>query len=128
MNTSPSSELNNRPSGGFELWAWLFMRLSGVALLLLALGHLVIMHLIHNVDSIDFSFVAGRYRFFYWRLYDLALLLLALLHGMNGLRIILEDYLRGFWRSLARGLIFGVLIVFGLLGSWVILTFKGVPK
>src|SRR5579859_2461037 len=112
MNDSSHSELKTRPSGGFELWAWLFMRLSGLALLLLAIGHLVIMHLLHNVDSINFSFVAGRYRFIGWRLYDLSLLLLALFHGLNGLRIILEDYLKGFWRTLARVFVVGALILF----------------
>ena len=123
-NLDASSHSHPRPSGGWELWAWLFMRLSGLALLVLALGHLVIMHLTHNVDKIDFFFVAGRYRLWVWRLYDLALLLLALLHGMNGLRTIAEDYLKGAARLWARGLIAFLLVVLGGLGSWVIVAFK----
>jgi succinate dehydrogenase / fumarate reductase membrane anchor subunit len=101
------------------------MRLSGLLLLFLALGHLVIMHLLNNVDGIDFAFVAGRYRFAGWRLYDLALLLLALIHGFNGLRTILEDTVKkGAWRTCARGLIAVLFAAFGALGSWVILAFK----
>ena len=33
-----------RPAGGWELWTWLFMRISGVVLLVLAVGHILIMH------------------------------------------------------------------------------------
>ena len=42
-----------RPQGGLELYAWLFMRISGVVLLFLALGHLAIMHLINNIEVVN---------------------------------------------------------------------------
>src|SRR5437588_718049 len=35
-----------RPAGGYELWSWLFMRISGILLLVLAVGHVVIMHVL----------------------------------------------------------------------------------
>ena len=41
-----------RPTGGFELYAWLFMRVSGVLLLFLALGHLAIC-LLYTSDAAD---------------------------------------------------------------------------
>ena len=51
-----------RPIGGFELWAWLFMRISGLVLLVLAVGHTLIMHLPSGgVDRVDFGFVAARW-------------------------------------------------------------------
>ncbi|MFM7719510.1 MAG: succinate dehydrogenase hydrophobic membrane anchor subunit [Actinomycetota bacterium] len=84
-----------RPAGGFELWAWLFMRVSGVALLLLAVGHVLIMHLPDGgVDRIDFGFVATRWGTPLWRAWDWALLSLALVHGVNGLRVVVQDYVR----------------------------------
>ena len=92
MTTSLASYGSPKPSGGFELWSWLFMRLSGLLLLGLALGHLVIMHLINNVDAIDYAFVAGRYAGWFWRGYDLLLLVLAMFHGLNGVRILIDDY------------------------------------
>ena len=116
-----------RPAGGLELWSWLFMRLSGLALVLLALGHLVLMHLIHNVDTIDYNFVARRYAttFSWWRFYDLALLLLALLHGLNGLRILIDDYVHPpRWHAAAMGLLYTVGAVFLILGAGVILFFR----
>ena len=49
----------DRPSGGFELWSWLFMRICGLVLLVLAVGHVLIMHVLdEGVDRVDFGFVA----------------------------------------------------------------------
>ena len=48
-----------RPAGGFELWSWLFMRISGLVLLILAVGHVLIMHVLdEGVDRVNFGFVA----------------------------------------------------------------------
>ena len=60
-----------RPVGGFELWMWLFMRISGIVLLLLALGHTLIMHLpAGGVERVDYSFVAERWASPFWRTWD----------------------------------------------------------
>src|SRR3990172_5615582 len=84
----------------FELYSWLFMRISGVFLIVLALGHLAIMHIFNNVDTIDYEFVAARFATPFWRIYDLLMLLLALLHGLNGTRTIIDDYIhRQGWRK-----------------------------
>ena len=106
------------------------MRVSGVLLLLLALGHLVIMHLLNNVEVINYKFVAGRWSGnwnMFWRSYDWLMLFLALVHGLNGLRTILDDYLRpGGWRVLCMSLLYTVGLVFLAVGSIVILTFQPV--
>src|SRR5207245_9289939 len=73
-----------RPESGVELYAWVFMRLSGILLLVLALVHLFVMHVVNNVDAIDFRFVAQRYATPFWRTFDLMMLWLALIHGLNG--------------------------------------------
>jgi succinate dehydrogenase / fumarate reductase, membrane anchor subunit len=114
-----------RPESGLELYAWIFMRVSGLALLFLALGHLLIMHLIHNVDNIDFKFVAARYATPFWRTYDLLMLWFAMIHGVNGLRTVLVDYIsaRG-WRVLSLASLFVVGFVLLTLGSLAILTFQ----
>ena len=117
-----------RPESGLELYAWIFMRISGVVLLLLALGHLLIMHIIHNVDNIDFQFVANRYATPFWRTYDLMLLWLAMIHGINGVRTVLVDYVnaRG-WRLASLASLFLVGFVLLTLGSIAILTFQAPP-
>lgn len=116
-----------RPESSLELYAWLFMRVSGIALLFLALGHLAVMHLINNVDIIDYRFVAARYATPFWRTYDLVMLWLAMLHGLNGARTVVDDYLlsRG-WRLAALWTLGLVGFVLLSLGSLVILTFHPV--
>jgi succinate dehydrogenase / fumarate reductase membrane anchor subunit len=77
----------------FEQWAWRYMRWSGVLLIPLAFGHLLIMHIINSVYTIDYHWViTTRWAFVPWRLYDAGLLWFAGLHGYNGLRIVIKDY------------------------------------
>ena len=115
-----------RPAGSaLELWSWLFLRVSGALLLVLAGGHMLIVHLINNVDAIDFLFVATRWQAVGWRVYDWLLLVLALVHGQNGLRLVINDHVRS--RSVRRAvhvLNGGLLVVFLALGTLVVATFR----
>lgn len=103
------------------------MRVSGLLLVFLALGHFAIMHLIHPIEELSYDFVAHRYQFLRWRLYDLALLLLALLHGLNGVRILVDDYIHSErWHTVAYWILKILGVVFGVLGTVVILIFQPV--
>ena len=83
-------------SGGrtnYEMWSWIFMRVSGIVLVFLVLGHLLIMNILDGgVQRINFAFVAGRWSSPFWQVWDLLQLWLAMLHGANGLRTIINDY------------------------------------
>lgn len=80
---------------GPEFWWWVFMRLSGIVLLVLAVGHVLIMHVFgKGVDRVNFAFVALRWQSMFWRTWDWLMLVLALIHGVNGLRVITLDYVR----------------------------------
>jgi succinate dehydrogenase / fumarate reductase membrane anchor subunit len=114
-----------RPAGGFELWSWLFMRVSGVVLLLLAVGHVLIMHVIdEGVSRVDFGFVQARWGSPFWRTWDWALLILALFHGINGMRVVVQDYVRWPGARFAVNMLFAV-TGFGLfvLGTVTVFTF-----
>ena len=115
----------DRPVGGFELWAWLFMRISGLVLVVLAVGHVVIMHAVGDgVGRINFAFVAVRWQSPVWRTWDWAMLVLALMHGINGIRNITLDYVRKAGVRFAANMFFYVL-GFGLfvLGTVTVFSF-----
>ncbi|MBK1789321.1 succinate dehydrogenase hydrophobic membrane anchor subunit [Prauserella cavernicola] len=109
----------------FELYSWLFMRISGLALVVLVLGHLFIMNILDGgVHRLNFAFVAGRWASPFWQFWDLSMLWLAELHGGNGLRTIIDDYARKdstrFWLKMLLYVSMAVILV---LGTLVIFTF-----
>ncbi len=120
-----SSHLGTRPIGRLEMVSWLYMRLSGILLLVMAVYHLLLMHYGIGVENLSFDVVAARWESPWWRLYDLVLLVFALSHGVNGLRIVIGDYVRSDkWRfvfNTVLALVFSTLIVMGV---FVIVTFE----
>jgi succinate dehydrogenase / fumarate reductase membrane anchor subunit len=99
--------------GNFERYAWLFMRLSGVAMLILAVGHMVIQHILNSSANLSLQFVAVQWSSWGWKAYDILLLWMAIPHGIRGLYNILSDYVHN--PGLRR-------IVGGLLALFVIAT------
>lgn len=111
-------------ASGVELISWYFFRISGLLLLFLAVMHVVIMHLINTVDEIDYAFVADRWNSPFWKVYDFLLLALALLHGVNGARVSIEDYIRTpGWRVAAHTTLWVLTLVFMVIGAMAIVTF-----
>jgi succinate dehydrogenase / fumarate reductase membrane anchor subunit len=118
-----------RPAGGFELAAWYFMRISGLILVILALGHLFITHIANNVEVVNYAFVAGRWADpktgVLWRLWDLTMINLAVLHACNGLRQILDEYIsRPARKVVVHTLIWSLAIGLIGIGTYAILLFQ----
>jgi succinate dehydrogenase / fumarate reductase cytochrome b subunit len=112
------TESRAKPRGSrLERFWWAFMRVSGVLIVPLVFGHLAMMHLIQgvfdltvqnaaivgttavNASGTSVEFVVNRWSHLLfgsvaiWRIYDFSLLLLVVVHGFNGLRYVLTDYL-----------------------------------
>ncbi|WP_406245962.1 succinate dehydrogenase hydrophobic membrane anchor subunit [Microbacterium sp. M] len=108
-----------------EKWGWMFMRISGVLLVILIFGHLFVnLMLGEGIHALDFAFIAGKFADPWWQWWDVIMLWLALIHGSNGMRTIVNDYVTHptarkalVW---ALGLAAGLLIV---LGTLVVFTF-----
>ena len=117
--TNPSRAARPKPeASGRERFWWYFMRLSGLGLVFLALGHMFIMHVLVVItgQEINFAFVQSRWGTPFWRIYDLLLLLLAFAHGVNGARVVVGDYVT---HRTARSLVLGVLLVISAI--WLVL-------
>lgn len=113
----------------WEKWGWIYMRISGVLLVVLIFGHLFTNLMIGDgIHAIDFGFVGGKLAHPFWKVWDTLLLWLALIHGSNGMRTIVNDYVTR--PSLARGLntaIYAAAALLILLGTLVVWTFDPCP-
>ena len=116
---NPSRAARPRPEepGRDRFW-WYFMRISGLVLVLMALGHMFIMHVLVQLrgEEINFAFVTSRWGTPFWRVYDAVLLLLAMTHGVNGARIVIGDYVAN---RTARSLLILLLVIVTAL--WILL-------
>jgi succinate dehydrogenase / fumarate reductase membrane anchor subunit len=112
-----------------EKWGWIYMRASGVVLVVLIFGHLFV-NLVagEGVKAIDFAFVAGKLADPFWVVWDTLLLWLALIHGANGMRTLVNDYAGNrLVRLILLGAIAASTAVLLILGTLVIYTFDPCP-
>lgn len=121
----PQAFVPDRRPSSFEVWWWFFMRISGVILLFLVLIHLYVMHLVgEGVERVNFDFVASRWDHVGWKTFDWVMLFLALLHGTNGLRVIIDDYVRSpAVRTAVKGTLYTVTAILMVMGTAVLVTF-----
>jgi len=71
--------------------AWWYLRISGLLVIALVLGHLFVMHYANAPASTTSAFVLVRWSASFWRYFDWVLLLLALTHGLVGMRNVIAD-------------------------------------
>ena len=109
------------PQRTLETYAWLFMRLSGVLLIPLVWGHVLIQDVAIGVHAIDVAYVAARWGHRLWQVYDIALLALAFGHGIYGLWGIAVDYVHrpGLLKAV-RLVCAGVWVVLTVIGAWAV--------
>ena len=120
----------SRKGANWEKWGWMYMRASGVVLVVLIFGHLFVnMVSGEGVRAIDFAFVAGKWASPFWQVWDLLMLWLALIHGANGMRTIINDYSSSVTLGkVLRGAVFLSAAALIILGTLVIFTFDPCPS
>ncbi|MCU1413346.1 MAG: succinate dehydrogenase [Microbacteriaceae bacterium] len=112
-----------------EKWGWIYMRASGVVLVVLIFGHLFVNLVSGNgVRAIDFGFVGGKLAQPFWQWWDVSMLWLALIHGANGMRTIVNDYASNrLVRNVFKGALVAAVVILILLGTLVVFTFNPCP-
>jgi len=110
---------------GADRLVWYFLRVSGIALVLLAGVHMFVTHYLNVPSETTFDFVAARWANPLWRTFDWLLLMSALWHGVLGLRYSITDYLRRPGPRVAgMALMWVTGFVFTAIGSITIFTFN----
>ena len=112
-------------SGGFELAAWYYMRLSGVALFVLALLHFSVMHFVFDPSTEKSGWIfSERWNNVLLRSFDWLFLVMVLSHAFLGIRTVTMDYLHGGRRTLALTALYLVGIIVFVMGTTVVMTVK----
>ena len=125
IEVSPISRARRRPQGSRrELYAWYLMRVTGVALFVLALAHFSILHFVFDPAEQTAEFIATeRWNQIFWRGFDWLLLMTVLFHGFVGMRTVVMDYIkRPRLREFTLILLYTLALLLFVLGTQVILT------
>ena len=113
MATQTRTLMRTRSGSRFELYAWFATRVTGIFLLLMAAFNLVYANLVGGPSNL-YAAAQMRWAFFpipfhvqatsvevtpsfsnpFWQIFSFALIVFAATHGVNGLRVVLEDYIR----------------------------------
>lgn len=72
--------------------SWLVVRLTGLFLSVLVLGHFALTHIVTDVADTGASFVARRWSSTLWLAWDWLMLASAVVHGAAGVWIAIDDY------------------------------------
>jgi len=100
------------------------MRVTGVALFVLALAHFSILHFIWDPAEQTADFIASeRWNRIFWRGFDWLLLMSVLFHGFIGMRIVVTDYIhRPRLREFTLIMLYTLAFFLFVIGTQVILT------
>ena len=130
-----------KPSWNLEYLMWIFTRISGLALILLAVLSISLGLLMGARSQMDLG-TFMRWAFFpnsnhvldseipdifmwangFWQIMQFLVVAFAATHGFNGLRVVVEDYTSpGFWQAALRFIILLLWVFSGLVAIYVIL-------
>lgn len=132
-----------QPGFSFEYLMWIFTRLSGIGMILLAVAGLTSAFFMGARTQMDLPTLM-RWTFFpnpnhvvnsnipdvaigwataYWQIMEMLVIFFGVTHGSNGLRIVVEDFAgQGILRPLLRGLVFLLWLFMLIVAIYVILA------
>lgn len=112
--------------GGFDLAVWYLMRLTGLGLFVLALGHYLIVHVVFDPSEQTAQWIIDeRWGSIAWRTVDWLMLSFVIFHAFMGVRTVVHDYTSGGLRTaLSMGLYLVALVLFAM-GTMVVANMAG---
>jgi succinate dehydrogenase / fumarate reductase membrane anchor subunit len=127
----------------FEYLMWIFTRISGIILIILAIVGISAAFIMgartqmdvgtlmrwtffpnpNHVISSDIPDVTLGWATAYWQIMQMLVIFFAGTHGINGIRMVIEDYIGASWlRIFLRGLLFLIWLFMLILAVYVILA------
>ena len=132
-----------QPGFNFEYLMWIFTRISGLALFVLAIIGMTSAFALGARTQVDLPTLM-RWTFFpnpnhvvnsnipdvtlgwangFWQIMQILIVFFGATHGFNGLRVVVEDFIGpSLWRPFLRGLVFMLWIFFLIAAIYVILA------
>ncbi len=127
----------------FEYTMWIFTRLSGLAMIILAFIGLIAALVMGARTQMDLGTLM-RWTFFpnpnhvvssnipdvtlgwangFWQVMEMLIIVFGVTHGFNGLRVVVEDFTGpSFWQPVLRGLVFLLWLFVMIVAIYVILS------
>ena len=127
---SPVTRSRSKPAGsGRETTIWYLVRISGVALFVLALSHFIIQHFVFDPSEQTAEWIAThRWNQLIWRAVDWALLMTVLIHSALGVRTVVLDYVHGpRARIVTLSALYLLTTILFVLGTIVVVTLQPKP-
>lgn len=95
---------------------YVLLRVTGLMLSVLVLGHFAVTHFVTDVARDDSAFVARRFSSILWIAWDATMLAAALAHGAFGVRLAIADYstdarVRRLWERVVAGVVVVLFVV-----------------
>lgn len=113
-----------RPTGStVDLYVWYAVRLSSLALFVLALAHFAMTHFVFDPADQSAEWVRQtRWNSVALRALDWGMLMAVLVHGCLGMRTVLQDYVPSRVRSLSLGALYLLALILFVLGTQVVIA------
>lgn len=113
-----------RPTGSkVDLYVWWAVRLSSLALFVLALAHFTMTHFVFDPAIQTAEWVRQtRWNSVALRALDWGMLMAVLVHGFLGMRTVMQDYVPGRVRSLSLGALYLLALILFVLGTQVVIA------
>ena len=101
----PRAVVEDEPSS--RVFGYVALRVTGLMLSVLVLGHFAVTHFVTDVARDDSAFVSRRLSSTLWIAWDATMLAAALAHGAFGVRLAIADYstdarVRRLWERVDR--------------------------
>ena len=115
-------------SAGFEMGVWYLIRLSGLALFVLALAHFSITHFVWDPAEQTSAWIFDeRWGGLLWRTLDWLMLQMVVFHAFLGMRTVVSDYVRGGWRTATLMVLYLLAFLVFVLGTVAVMSVPGGP-